>query len=657
MAIKKPTGISYFDNSKDKLSLLFSPETAERVGFWLKRFENAKTQRENPSKFFDGMTYMQDYITNENNKNTFLTPKKNNSEIRINTGTSEKKLDAIKNELLAMDISQEIRAFDENDLELEDLGNCMNDIVKRTRSQENFEDIEEEITTELLSQRGVFVREKFETRITRDGKSKTGMCKTEILSGLKVFPGDLSLPHYRWDDQPYVVYYDRVNYTLAKMFYGDLPNFKYVIPNNTQRSEYLGGVFDYAFFDTEDGEVEIISAEDLPNNEKFLMINGVPMYNDKQPLPYSGNMYMTRFFTNKSMSLNWLYGRPFTAMAKTMQALSNESIRMLMRKFYQSMEPPLAVPKSGKLYSRGIFDPGSIVQGLRANDFESLIKHTGINEADFAMFKLIEQKVEEFIGTPNIAQGIQGSREMSATEVLTIQKQFLKQLGYTIAAKLRINRDLTKLRITNILDNYLDPVGKMVGKDNKPFDIYRSFTVDNTVFENKRKGRKVIKFLDRNLTEDEREELYRIEEAEKDKGNNVRVVFLNVKKMRDLPKFWYVVSSIQEKEGTALDKITFQEQLNQTAGIMKITGKVPNGDIIAESFERKWKALDWFQTVAPGQEGEAGNIKQEAEEMLKKLEGGGSPEQGSLGNQVIRGLGGAPAAAEREVIDEEIMAS
>lgn len=655
MATQKPTGISYFEKSKDKLGLLFTPETAERIGFWVKRFENAKTQREQPNKFFDGMTYMQDYVTNENNKNTFLTPKKNNSEIRINTGTSEKKLDTIKNELLAMSIDQEIKAFDDNDLELEDSGNCMNDIVKRTRVQEDYEDIEEEITTELLSQRGVFVREKFEQRTTRDGKSKTGICKTEILSGLKVFPGNLSLPHYRWDDQPYVVYYDRVSYTEAKMFYGHLPNFKYVIPSNTERQEYLGGIFNYAFFDKEDGECEIITAEDLPNNEKFIMINGVPMHNEKQELPYSGNKYMTRFFTNKSMSLTWLYGRPFTAMAKTMQAVSSEMIRMLMRKFYQSMEPPLAVPKSGKLYSRGIFDPGSITQGLRANDFESLIKHTGVNEAEFAMYKLIEQKVEEFIGTPNIAQGMQGSREMSATEVLTMQKQFLKQLGYTIAAKLRMNRELVQLRITNILDNYLDPVGKMMGKDNKPFDIYRTFTSDNAVFENKRKGRKVIKFLDRDLTDDEREELYRIEEAEKAKGNNVRVVFMNVKKLREFPKFWQVVSSIQEKEGTALDKVTFQEQLNQTAGIMKITGKIPNGDIIAETFERKWKAQDWFQTVAP--QGQENGVASEADSMLAEIEKMQGGEQGSMGNQVSRGLRGAPAMAEREVVAEEIMNS
>jgi hypothetical protein len=653
MAIQKPTGISYFEKSKDKLGLLFSPEVATRAGFWLKRFENAKSQREQPSKFFDGMTYIQDYITNENNKNTYLTPKKNNSEIRINTGTSEKKLDTIKNELLAMAIDQEIQAFDENDLELEDVGNCMNDIVKRSRIQEDYEDIEDEATTELLSQRGVFIREKFEEKVTRDGKSKTGICKTEILSGLKVFPGNLSIPHYRWDDQPYIVTYDRISFTEAKMFYGHLPNFKYVIPNNTDRSEYLGGVFNYAFFDLDDGECEVITGEDLPNNEKYIMINGVPMYNEKKPLPYSGNMYFTRFFTNKSMSLSWLYGRPFTSMAKTMQAVSNEMIRMLMRKFYQSMEPPLAIPKSGKIYSRGIFDPGTITQGLRANDIESLIKHTGVNEAEFAMYKLIEQKVEEFIGTPDVAQGMQGSREMSATEVLTMQKQFLKQLGYTIAAKLRMNRDLVKIRITNILDNYLDPVGKMVGKDEKPFDIYRSFTSDNSVFENKRKGRKVIKFLDRDLTDDEREELYRIEEAEKAKGNNIRVVFMNVKKLREFPKFWQVVSSIQEKEGTALDKVTFQEQLNQTAGIMKITGKIPNADIIAETFERKWKAQDWFQTVAPQGQDTVGG---EADQILKEIDALGG-DQNSMGNQVSRGLRGAPAMAEREVVSEEIMNS
>ena len=621
MANKMPTGNSKFLEQSEKLGYIFSPATSQRVGYWLDRFEKAKNQREQPTKFFDGMNYIQDYITNENNKNTYLTPKKNNSEVRVNTGTSEKKIDTIKNELLTMNIDQEIKSFDDNDLEIEDLGNCMNDLVKRTRTQENYEDIDEEATTELLSQ-----------------------------PGLSVFPGDLSLPHYRWDDQPYILHYSRINYTLAKMIYGHLPNFKYVISNNTQRTEYLGGVFEYTFGELEDGECEVIDAEDLPNNEKFVMINGVPMYDEKKELPYSGDMYFTRFITNKSMSLSWLYGRPFTSMAKTMQAMSNESIRMLFRKFQQSMEPPIGIPKTGKIYSRGIFDPGSITQGIRSGDLENLIKHNGINEADFAMFKLIEQKVEEFIGTPNIASGMAQSREMSATEVLTMQKQFLKQLGYTIAAKMRMNRDLVKIRITNILDNYLDPVGKMIGEDKTPFDIYRSFTVDDASFENKRKGRKVIKLLDRDLKQEEKEEIYRIEESEKLKGNNVRVVFLNVKKMRNLPKYWYVSSTIQEKEGTALDKVTFQEQLAQTAGIMKITGKIPNGDIIAETFERKWKAQDWFQTVAPEQQG---GVAGEADQILKEIDG---MEQGSMGSQVNRGLGGAPAMAAKEVAAEEIKA-
>lgn len=652
MAISKPTGLNSLKNIQEKMTYVFSPEVSDRVAFWIKRFEHAKTAREQRSRFFDGMTYIEDYITNENNKNTFLTPKKNDSEIRVNTGTSEKKLDAIKNELLTMNITQEIKAFDENDLEIEELGDAMNEMVKRTKTQENYDDIDEEATCELLSQRGVFLREKFEIRNNRGGTNKTGMCKTEILSGLKVFPGDLSLPHYRWDDQPFVTTYDRTSYNVAKMFFGHLPNFKFVIPNSTTRREYLGGVFDYTFGELEDGEVEIIFAEDLPNNEEFMMINGVPMYDKKRGLSYSGDMYFTRFFTNKSMSLGWLYGRPFTAMAKTMQALSNETIRMLMRKFQQAMEPPLAVPKSGKIYSRGIFDPGTITQGLRANDFESLIKHNGITEADFAMYKLIEQKVEEFIGTPNIAQGQAANREMSATEVLTMQKQFLKQLGYTVAAKMRMNRDMTKVRVTNILDNYLDPIGKMIGSDEKPFDIYRSFSVDGAMFENKRKGRKVIKLLDRNLTEKEKEEIYRIEENELAKGNNIRIVFMNVKKMRELPRYWYVESAIQEKEGTALDKVTFQEQLNQAAGITKLTGKLLNGDIVTETFERKWKAPDWFQTSAPGEKD-----MNEGDKLLAEMDKAQANDQNSMGNQLGRGLGGAEASMARETTNEEIMNS
>lgn len=619
----------------------------------IERMDRAKQLRNQSHKYFDGMTFEQTYATNEDLKNTYLTPKLNSTEVRVNTGTSEKKLDAIKNELLTMNLVHDVRAFDQEDLEIQELGDDMGDIVTRTNQQEKDEDLWEEIIDELLSQPIVYIRETFQTQTLRNNTQTIAMAKKELVPALKVFPASWTTPAHLWDTQPYVIIYDRLQYEQAEALLAKTyPNFKHVRPNKRQREEYLGGVYNYQFGELQDGEVELITYESLPDNEYQIYANGVPLLAPGSPLPYNYNHYDIRAYTVKTMSRNFLAGRPFTMMAKTMQAVANETIRLLIRKFQQALEPPMATPK-GKIYAKGIWDPGAITQGLRKSDFEKLIDHNGVTEGEFAMYKLIEQKTEEFIGTPNIAQGMQGSREMSATEVLTVQKQFIKQLGYTVAALSRMKRDLTELRIYNIMENYLDPIKRKMDPMTKEVqEIYRSFTLENSNFSNNRKGRKIIKLSDKSLTPPEEESLKDFEDEQEKLGKPIRIKFVNRNVLKSFSISWYVNVSMQDKEGTSLDKVIFQDQLTQAAMITKVTGKPMNPDVVTETFERKWKAKDWFNVEVPEGEqmmndannpsqSQPGQVQQDSQKLLDEIKNSGieapSPE-GTMGAQVSRGL-------------------
>jgi hypothetical protein len=345
-------------------------------------------------------------------------------------------------------------------------------------------------------------------------------------------------------------------------------------------------------------------------------------------------------------------------MAKTMQGISNETIRLLIRKFQQTLDPPMATPKSGKIYSSRIFDPGSWAQGLRKADFEKLIDHQGVTQGEFSMYNLIEQKIEEFIGTPNIAQGIQGSREMSATEVLTMQKQFLKQLGGTVAALMRMKRDLTEVRTYTILENYLTPIKRRYDDFTKKVEeVYRSFTIENSSFPNNRKGKKVIKLFPRDLMPEEEKALYDYEEEEASRGNNIRIKFVNSEKLKKIPINWYFSVYSEDKEGTTFDKVTFQDQLNQGAAVSKLTGKPLNPDVVTEAFEVKWKAKDWFNVQAPeqgaptGEQGGQSDMMTGAKSLLGEIE---NAEAGaSLGEQVPRGLRAASTSANQNIAAQD----
>lgn len=626
----------------------------------LRRFEYAKEQRNTRSRFFDGMSYVEDHITNENTANTFITPRANDSEVEVNTGTSEKKIDAIKNEMLSVEFKSRASAYDEFDRKLNELGDDISDMAECTYGQERDplrDDTNMEILDQLLTQRGVYIQETLSTRTFRRGQQKITQCQSRVISGLKVFPGSLTLSPFRWNLQPFIVLYDRFDYETARTLFQHLPNFKKVVPQGySSRSEYLGEQYEYRFGTLSDGEVEVITYESLPDDEYQIIINGVPMFPPNYKLPWSYPGYDVQFFVNKPMSIDWLYGRPVTAQAKTLQAFSTEYLRLLVRKAQQAVEAPLGVEKAGKIYTKDMWNPGAITQGLKKDAFHKLIDHEGVSNADFAMYNLIEQKIEEFIGTPNIAQGLSSSRDISATEVLTISKQFIKSLGTLFFARLRIERTLLEMRTYNILDNYLTPIRKRYNeKTATPFDVYRTFEIDQSQLENNQIGKKTIYMVSDDPSPEDIRKVYEFEKNQEMIGNAVRIHFLNIKKLKQLPKYWKFEAYMQDRDGTTLDKVLYQDQLNQAANIasleMSPAGQILNMGIIKENYERKWKARDWFQKRPPGMElmNPQANpeMAMDMESKLAELEG--MKNTGSLGSQTIQGLQGAARGAQKAV--------
>jgi len=641
---KQSTGVVNQEKLMERFSKIqevYSEKELSAYAFYLKNLDKAKEMRNTPSRYFNDRDYITDYIENENARNTYLKPKKNDSETRVNSGLLEKKIETIINELLTMNFQPTIRTFNKEDKELLELGDDMTDIVMRTNQQEEDDNFWKKFYFELFTQRAVFVREKFLELTLKDGKSKIKMAKKQLISGLKVFLGDISIPADEIDRQPYIATVDVMNFDTAKSEFGHLENWKHVQPDNRTRSEYLSGALSYRFSDVANGQVEIITYESLPDDEYQVIINGVMMYPVGTKLPDKFcNKYNLRMYSLKENAMDFAYGRPLAASAKNLQDLSDEMLRLLMRKFQQAVEPPLATSK--KLYSRDIWNPGSTTQGLKAKDFEKMIDHNGVTDSEFKMYNLIEQKTEEFIGAGNVAQGLSSSGDKSATEILTMNKQFIKQLGVAIFSISYAKKDLTESRLYNVLQNYTKSQGRKFDPlSGKIQNVYRAFSLDKGKYENGMTGRKEINFVDRDLSQEERQGIYDEEEKMGKRGKSMRFKYINIKKLFTIPKFWYVIVESQDKEGTALDKVLFQDQLNQGVAIMQITGRKPNPDSLVTDFERKWKAKNWFQEQAPGQgqqeekaQGDQEQVRSEAEDIMNKMKSMG----GDTGAQVAGGL-------------------
>ena len=69
----KSVGVENAEKLEKVLPNVLTKEEWEQHQFILKRIENAKILKSQRYKYYDGMTYEEDYITNENLKNTFLS--------------------------------------------------------------------------------------------------------------------------------------------------------------------------------------------------------------------------------------------------------------------------------------------------------------------------------------------------------------------------------------------------------------------------------------------------------------------------------------------------------------------------------------------------------------------------------------------------------
>ena len=623
--------------------------------FYIKRCTNARDNRNQRMIEFDDMNYEQDYQLNKQAMNTYLRRKKNDDEVRVNTATLEKKIESIHNELLSLNLTPEVRAFDLEDNELVGLGKEFNDIVKRTNEIEKDEDVWVDIVQELITQRAVFVEEIYVDKEVQDRKrsfpnneEKDGefneqltrqkqiiqRAEKRLISGLQIYLGDISLPAYKLNEQPYLIKYERKTIDEARTIYGNWDKWDFVKPGMPIKDKtWYDGQYQFRMNRVDNDEVEIIHYMSYPDDEYMIIINGVMMLDVGTALPWEYEGYNLTMTTLKSMSRHLCYGKPLTASAKTLQSLENETFRQFIRKMRQSIEPPLGV-KKGKIFSKDIWSAGAVTQGVGKDDFTILNENNkGVTTSEFQMMELINKTVDEFIGSSDLLQG-QTEKGLTATQAVAQLKQALKQLGLAVLAISRLKRDLTFLRIYNVLENYTEPVRRVVDGAGTEVQTlrnqFRQFTIIDGDFEGGETGKKIIQFTEGDLSPEKEQEVFDFEESEFKKGRPTRLKFINVVKLRAIKTIWFVAVNPENKEGTALDKILLQDEINQAVVISQITRTPLNSSKLINKFERVWQSKDLFQKEAPvdlgvqmpGGENEVGGQAQGILDQLGDLGGG-----------------------------------
>lgn len=596
-------GLDRQEMEKNEMQLGILNQNQLALQFYTDRLNSARDQRWQKRPEFDGMTYDEDYIQNRRTADSYLYPKKNDDDVRVNTGTAEKRVEYLINELMSMNFQAEVQAFDQEDMHLRELGQDMQDAVKRTNEIEREEDFWQSFYMELMVQRAVFAIEDYSepswcSPVSTNKSKKVMIPKKRLLDGRQVFLGDMTIPAYRFQEQPYVVLYDRMLYEEAEQIYGDNDAWEYVKPGAPLNDSY-GLWFKYRFGNVRRNEVEIITYICPHDNEYQVIINSVMMYPEGAELPWKHGGYNMTMTTVKGMGELISYGRSPLCSSKFLQLFADETFVQLIRKMRQAVNPPLGVKESGRIWSKDVFSPGKVTQGLDPDSFGPLVSHQGVTSSEFQMLELITQKIEEFIGSSDFQNGA-GSGEMTATQTLALQKQAIKMLGMPIVAAMRAHRDTAYLRVWSILEKMTTPIGKKFDEvADKVVNAYQSFTVDGATFDDGTSGRKIIKFMNRKLTDVERNLLYVHEKKMASRGTPERIKVLDVKKLMNYPFVWYIDVTPQERDSTSLKKVLFQDKLNQVATISQITGRPINAGKIIDEFENDWDAHDLFQVAPP----------------------------------------------------------
>ena len=608
----------------------------EQYGLIVKRIIDARNQRELTRDEFDGMTYEQAYLSNKRAAMSYLTPKKNDDEVRVNTGTTEKRIELVLNELLALNLEGEVRAFDKEDNALTEVSGVFTDLLKRTNQIEKQRDKNVYYYQELLTQPSVFVEEIWVKE--NAGIKVRGHCENRMIQGVQLYLGDVNLPDIRFNEQPYLIKYARMNYEEGEDTFKDLnpEKWKFVKPGSYST---LGSPSTklYRTGSLSNNEIEVFWYMSYRDDELQIIVNGIPFLEvgSKYTDEYGdlGGYHITMVGL-KPYGYDFAYSKPLTQSAKTLQALDNETIRNLVRKFRQALEPPVAI-QGGKTFSRDIWDPGHQVQGVKAKDIERLIDHQGVTQGEMAMFDLIEKKTNEFIGTSQ-TEPLQNKSGVTATELVLAQKNAIKMLGNAVLAVMRLEERLDMLRVRNILNNYTQSVGKQVDPITKELkDVYARFSLEGADV-NGQEGTRIIQMMDRGLEPEEEEEIFMAEEKAKKNGKPFQFKTVNIPALKELDLYFYISVVAKERESDQLDKAMLTDLINQGQGISTITGLQMNKKKIVERFERTWKEKDLFEKEAPQMPMQPGQVPagQAGQKLSDMMSGNKAGQVGSAADLV-----------------------
>jgi hypothetical protein len=553
----------------------------------IRRAVAARDERDKSWKEFNGMGYIQWYNSNRELAYAYLEPRKEPEEISITTGTTKNKNTSILNTLLNYNMEPNIMAYDKADVPLNSLGYVIEGMVKKSRDLELYEEKKRLIYLEFLSQGTCFVDEinpKYEeiekeltdenwsTKDPKDIKWITkifknyNQCESNLISGLKVFLGDMKQPFL--NKQPYAFTVEYIPRDVAETMFKQFKRWKNV-PKNTEN--FVSGELedeneDWRMYSTEfPNYVEVVKYQNPWTNEYQMLLNGTMMLPIGFPLSYF-TKDLNKFTFSKGDAdpiPNFAYSRSIPADTKVSQEVIDHLMKAFLRKTDKSIDPPLA-KKGGKKISKKIFQPKNVTHGLDPDTIKEIGKNTGVTSSEVQMYNIMMSTINEMTVSSQFSNPGENDAK-TATQSQLEQKQNLNKIGNMMLGAILLEKQMVEHRIPNLLANWTEKIHKGLNKIREDLSNYRKMTQANMV--DNEEVLMDIRLVDKepNLTP---AGIYKEEEQlSKQYKKPTRLFFVKAKELRDYKYIFKTEIVPTEKDTDELRRMMFVNNIQEAVSI------------------------------------------------------------------------------------------
>jgi hypothetical protein len=582
----------------------YTPDEVEYLKRLQARLDSAKTAIDQVMEEFDNLPFNTYWYTIERTANTQLKPTKNKGDSTFQSGTLRTKMMSFLATYQALNLSPDISAFGEDEVEINNLGHAMEDIIDKTQEVENDEEWKMLRQYEMLKHGYVFVEDVWEEKYevqkkvkqefmgkksgvswTTDKVKLPGMPKRTLLPGPAVYLGDLT--KYMIEDQPYIFTVEIKDYYETKAIYGDWEMWQYV----TKDLKSFNGATDQRmtqnawrlYTQNTKNKCEIIKYQDKPGKEFQTIINGVPMLPIGYPFPWGHGEYSITQQNLEPIRQNFAYGKSFIFKNKNVNELLDEMMRLAVLKTQGSFRPAL-LNLSDRVVSRDVMMPGNITRGIKQGQLVPVIDQQaqGVTVAEFNMI----EEIIKFSDRNTVSQTTTGAQEqgsnVSATQIMQLQQQAKIMMGLTELAAALLEKKLGTKRLMILLENWFDPLDQTVDQARNVLkNKYRTVSRKRNISGKGNGMRMVIPTKDM-ATPDQIKQME--ESFNKNTGVPLQMIMIDPDALKETKLTWIINVSAKAKKSSEYSKILFGAMLTDAKNL----GLMPDQQWMEERFAEIW---------------------------------------------------------------------